>query len=186
MIFGASRFPHTRCMRAQAERWTGDEVELGQQLLAAARTSGSAFTERFNATFLGHRPEAIANLHVLLWAVTAGVLRAGRRGRNRSDADIEQLADLAASTADPDLFDDSRGRANLHAAQQGVAAVPDLPTNLAINLTDLYTVTACCNAAIDRRMRDSTVLSDSWQKRYRIYSNVLRAQVRRQDRKRQT
>ena len=172
-------------MRRRAERWTGDDVELGQQLLAAARVSGSLFTERFNATFLGHRPESVANLYVLLWAVTVGALRAGRRGRHRSAADIEQLADVAASTADPELFDDGRGRADLHAAQQGAAAVPDLVMHLGTSLTDLYTVAACCNAAIDQRMRESTVLSDSWQKRYRIYSKVLRVQVGRHDRRTQ-
>ena len=165
------------------ERWTNDDLELGQQLLAAARVSGAQFAELFNSMFLGHRPEAIANLHVLLWGVTAGVLRAGRRGRHRTQSEVEQLADVVASTADLGLLNGGRVRANLNAAQRGSDAVSDVSMDLATSLADLYTVAACCNVAIEDRMRHSTVLSDSWQKRYRIYAKALRVQVRRHDRR---
>lgn len=139
------------------------------------------FTARFNECFLGHRPEGVASLHVLLWGVTA-VMRSGR------ERDIDQLPMSrnwsASSPAPRTLACSMRLLAGTHCAPRRAARCRSgarVGHEIAVTLTDLYTVAVCCNATIDDRMSNTWVMSDSWQKRYRIAAKSFRFNARRHD-----
>lgn len=132
----------------------------------------------FNAHFLGHRPEKVSGLHVLLWGTTSVALR---RAQRKHPANIDHIVVAAAANAAPDLLDPVLFRRTLAGAQLGAKAVPDLAAALVHSLSDLYTVSASCNSALDNSVYSSLLINDSWHKRYRIYSSALKFHVHRRD-----
>lgn len=152
------------------------DLLLGKRLVEAAMVSNGAFTEVYDAAGLAGRRQKVADLCLLLTAISGVALRMRwpvQRHRPRSRGDVDKLVHRVSSLADPARLDPHLCRdlvetfVRINEKFGGVPSTRD----------GLYTVAATCGVAVTNSLENAGTASD-WDTRFRRAFRAIRRRIR--------